>query len=67
MGDWSISFQQFIASFLNQPELVNYFDRKIDLTEGLDKIKAARLQKKEAKKESSSAEAAPGAKSKVKK
>ena len=45
--DWSITFQQFIASFLNEPPLVDYFERKVDLMEGLQKMKAAKLKRQE--------------------
>ncbi len=46
-SDWSITFNQFLATFLNESALVDYFERKIDLREGLDKMNASKLLKRQ--------------------
>ena len=35
LDDWSITFEQFLASILNESCLVNFFDRKIDILQKL--------------------------------
>ena len=46
-SDWSVTFEQFLASVLNESVLVDYFDRKIDLRIGLEKINLGRLTRQE--------------------
>ncbi len=46
---WSVTFEQFIANFLNEPVLVDYFDRKVDLMEGLRRLKGNRLRRADGK------------------
>lgn len=41
--DWSISFEQFLASMLTEQALVKYFERPIDLREAIDKTRNRRL------------------------
>lgn len=41
--DWSISFEQFLASMLTEPALVKYFEQRIDLQEAVDKTRNRRL------------------------
>ena len=41
--DWSISFEQFLASMLTEPALVNYFESVIELREDVDKFRHRRL------------------------
>lgn len=36
---WSISFEQFLASMLTEPYLVNYFEQQIDVLERLKRLK----------------------------
>ncbi len=45
--DWSITFQQFLASFLNESCLVDFFESKVDLSAGLKKLNQVRLQRQE--------------------
>lgn len=45
--DWAITFEQFIASFLNESCLVEYFDRKIDVAEGIRKLENGKLLQKQ--------------------
>lgn len=42
-SDWSISFEQFIASMLTEQPLVDYFERKVDITEDIAKMRNRRL------------------------
>ncbi len=30
-SDWSITFEQFLASVLNESALVNFFDQRVDI------------------------------------
>lgn len=41
--DWSISFEQFLASMLTESALVKYFEKPIDLRETIDKTRNRRL------------------------
>lgn len=41
--DWSISFEQFLASMLTESALVRYFEKSIDLQEAVDKTRHRRL------------------------
>ncbi|CAC5359252.1 TBC1D8_9 [Mytilus coruscus] len=42
-SDWSISFEQFIASMLTEQPLVEYFEKIIDITEDIAKMRNRRL------------------------
>ena len=42
-NNWSITFEQFIASFLNESALVEYFDRKIDIVDGINNLEKIKL------------------------
>ena len=46
-NNWSITFEQFIASFLNEACLVEYFDQKIDIVEGIRNLEKIKLQHRE--------------------
>lgn len=41
-GDWSISFEQVLASLLTEPALVNYFEKKQDIRSKMAACKAQR-------------------------
>ena len=41
--DWSISFEQFLASMLTEPALVDYFEAKLDLKPAIDRFRNRRL------------------------
>ena len=41
--DWSISFEQFMASMLTEPPLVKYFENQVDVFEPIDKFRNRRL------------------------
>lgn len=41
-GDWSISFEQVLASLLTEPALVNYFEKKHDISSKMTICKAQR-------------------------
>nr|XP_020511177.1 TBC1 domain family member 9B [Labrus bergylta] len=41
--DWSITFEQVLASLLTEPPLVDYFERKRDLQSKMDACKAQRV------------------------
>ena len=41
--DWEITFEQFLASMLTEPELVNYFETKLDLCNTIEKFRKRRL------------------------
>lgn len=43
--DWSISFEQFLASMLTEPELVTYFDCQFDLMPAIDQFRNRRLHR----------------------
>ena len=42
-NNWSITFEQFIASFLNESALVEYLDRKIDIVDGINNLEKIKL------------------------
>lgn len=46
-GDWSISFEQFIASMLTEPPLVEFFEKQMDVTESVAKLRNRRLMKRQ--------------------
>lgn len=41
--DWSISFEQFLASMLTESALVKYFEQRVDLHDAIDKTRRRRL------------------------
>ena len=41
--DWSITYKQFLASFLTESVLAKYFDKKIDITKAIKKYRNRRL------------------------
>lgn len=41
--DWSISFEQFLASMLTESALVTYFERPVNLHDAIDKTRNRRL------------------------
>ena len=41
--DWAISFEQFLASMLTEPPLVDYFEAKLDLKPAIDRFRNRRL------------------------
>ena len=41
--DWSISFEQFLASMLTEPALVKYFENQTDLLEAVSKTRNRRM------------------------
>lgn len=43
--DWSISFEQFLASMLTESELVAYFDSQFDLSPAVDRFRNRRLHR----------------------
>jgi hypothetical protein len=43
--DWSITFEQFLASMLTETPLVNYFERHIDLLPAIERFRNRRLQR----------------------
>lgn len=43
--EWSISFEQFLASMLTEPELVSYFDAQIDLNPAIERFRNRRLNR----------------------
>ena len=45
--DWSITFQQLVANFLNEEPLVAFFERRVDLHRALTRFTEARLQRQE--------------------
>ena len=47
LDDWSITFEQFLASLLNESCLVNFFDRKIDILQKLKAYHSAKVLKKQ--------------------
>lgn len=47
-SDWSITFEQFLASMLTEPALVRYFETAIDLTEAVDRTRHRRLLMRQA-------------------
>ncbi|OWF50762.1 TBC1 domain family member 9-like [Mizuhopecten yessoensis] len=46
-SDWSISFEQFIASMLTEPPLVEFFEKQTDVTEAVAKMRNRRLMKRQ--------------------
>ncbi|XP_060086343.1 TBC1 domain family member 9-like [Ylistrum balloti] len=46
-SDWSISFEQFIASMLTEPALVEFFEKHTDVTESVAKMRNRRLMKRQ--------------------
>lgn len=42
-SDWSISFEQFIASMLTEPPLLEYFEKTVDITDDIAKMRNRRL------------------------
>ena len=40
---WSVTFEQFLASMLTEPALVNFFEEKVDLAEPIEKFRNRRL------------------------
>ena len=46
-AEWSISFEQFIASILTEPPLVEYFEKKCDITESVNRVRNRRLAKRQ--------------------
>lgn len=42
-SDWSISFEQFLASMLTEPYLMHYFEQQIDVLERLKRLKTEGL------------------------
>lgn len=42
-SDWSITFEQFLASILTEQPLVDYFEKQIDVTESVSKMRNRRL------------------------
>jgi len=42
-SDWSISFEQFLASMLTEPYIVHYFEQQIDVIERLKRLKTEGL------------------------
>lgn len=46
-SDWSISFEQFIASMLTEPPLVEFFEKHTDVTESVAKVRNRRLMKRQ--------------------
>lgn len=47
-SDWSITFEQFLASMLTEPALVRYFETAVDLTEAVDRTRHRRLLMRQA-------------------
>jgi hypothetical protein len=41
--EWSISFEQFLASMLTEPPLVKYFEERVDLALAIEKFRNRRL------------------------
>ncbi|KAJ3589670.1 hypothetical protein NHX12_010513 [Muraenolepis orangiensis] len=44
--DWSFSFEQILASLLNEPKIVNFFERPVDLEAKLARARKAQLRPK---------------------
>lgn len=44
--EWSFSFEQVLASLLNEPAIVNFFERPVDLQAKLAHAKVAQLKLK---------------------
>ena len=42
-SDWSITFEQFLASVLTEQDLVEYFERQIDVHSAIEKYRNRRL------------------------
>lgn len=46
-GEWSVTFEQFLASFMNESCLVDYFDKQIDLVAKLKQFSDRKLNRQE--------------------
>ncbi|XP_052799590.1 TBC1 domain family member 9-like isoform X2 [Mya arenaria] len=46
--EWSISFEQFLASMLTEPALVKFFETRTDLSDAIDKTRHRRLLMRQA-------------------
>lgn len=44
--DWSFSFEQVLASLLNEPTIVSFFERPVDLQTKLGQARVAQLKLK---------------------
>ncbi|XP_052243499.1 TBC1 domain family member 9-like isoform X1 [Dreissena polymorpha] len=47
-ADWSISFEQFLASMLTEPALVQFFESTVDLQEAVNRTRHRRLLMRQA-------------------
>ncbi|KAK6190175.1 hypothetical protein SNE40_002098 [Patella caerulea] len=45
-GDWSITFEQIMASMLTEPPIVAYFEQQSDISEPVQRMRNRRLQTK---------------------
>lgn len=43
-GEWSFAFEQILASLLNEPALVRFFEKPVDVRAMLEKAKASQLK-----------------------
>ncbi|XP_053129554.1 TBC1 domain family member 8B [Hemicordylus capensis] len=43
-GEWSFAFEQILASLLNEPALVRFFEKPVDVQAKLEKAKASQLK-----------------------
>lgn len=43
---WSFAFEQILASLLNEPALVRFFEKPVDVRAKLEKAKATQLKAK---------------------
>ena len=41
--EWSITFEQYLASMLTEPPLVKYFEERVDLAPSIEKFRNRRL------------------------
>ncbi|XP_077388078.1 TBC1 domain family member 9B isoform X2 [Festucalex cinctus] len=55
-ADWSVTFEQVLASMLTEPALVDYFERKRDIRERMDACQS----REAARRQNSSASSEPG-------
>ncbi|CAH1786340.1 unnamed protein product [Owenia fusiformis] len=46
-SDWSITFEQFLASILTEPPLVNFFENPVDIQDAIEKFRNRRLMVKQ--------------------
>lgn len=44
--EWSFSFEQVLASLLNEPAIVSFFERPVDIQTKLEQAKVAQLKLK---------------------